>query len=306
MNMDDLYRNQLFLGLTLLQLILGTAAALSGLYLVMFYVSRRDQELRRHWRILASALNAFTIGLGWTCFLFALSTIGYELTSTINHPPLEALQTFGNLIVLQVASIFISFSAYWYALRYRSAMRGRVRAAYSSICRKLGLSRIAAVREWVPFQTPLEQYPELGDIPIYHSKKIHDYIIISQYGVYLVVLANLWVLTLMDVRLPLVALMTWAFFFIIDDWAIIADYSRAIGGRTFSSHRLRVTLLNLVLVVALLLTTLEAYGWLGRFVSFILVAIFLGWRYAWGRTAKEREEDVPQEERIIDLASPRK
>src|SRR5215204_5031395 len=90
LNMDDLYGNQLFLGLTLLQLILGTAAVLSGLYLVIFYVGKRDEELRRHWRILASALNAFTIGLGLTCFMFALSTIVYELTTTINHPPLEA------------------------------------------------------------------------------------------------------------------------------------------------------------------------------------------------------------------------
>jgi hypothetical protein len=117
-----------------------------------------------------------------------------------------------------------------------------------------------------------------------------------------VVLANLWVLTLMDVRLPLVALMTWAFFFIVDDWAIIADYSRALGGRTFGSHRLRVNLMNLVLAAALLLTTFEAYGWPGRVISSVLLAIFLVWRYAWGRTAKEREGGKPESERIIDLA----
>jgi hypothetical protein len=62
----------------------------------------------------------------------------------------------------------------------------------------------------------------------------------------------------------------------------------------------------MILAAALLPTTFEAYGWLGRLVSIVLLVTFLVWRYAWGRTAKEREEDVPQEERIIDLASPRK
>jgi multisubunit Na+/H+ antiporter MnhC subunit len=157
MKMDDLYGNQLFFGHTLLQLIIGTAVILSAFYLVMYYVRNRDRDLPRGSRILASALNTLTIGLGLTCFMFALSTIGYELTTTIDHPPLEALRSFGNLIVLQIASIFISFSGYWYSLRYRSRMRELVRAPYRSVCRKLGLSRIGAVHRWVPFRTPLEQ-----------------------------------------------------------------------------------------------------------------------------------------------------
>ncbi len=95
------------------------------------------------------------------------------------------------------------------------------------------------------------------------------------------VLTNLWVLTILPLpREPiLVALLSWALFFIFDDWIIITGYARSLKGRIFPSHAARVHLFNLVLTVPLLVLIFQTLSWAGATISGLFIFIFLFWRY---------------------------
>lgn len=130
--------------------------------------------------------------------------------------------------------------------------------------------------------------PPLDDKISYRNIEI---IVLSQYGILLVALANLWWLQIVEgvsragetAEIPIV-LLNWGFFFIVDDVAIIDNYFRATKGRMLVVDAGRLALLNLVLVLALGYTLWmkydrNEYSLLGLLASFLPLVLFLFWRY---------------------------
>jgi len=70
---------------------------------------------------------------------------------------------------------------------------------------------------------------------------------VSQYALYVMVLANLWFLTINGVATWQVLILNWALFFILDDWALINDYRYATKGRITVWANRRVWGCNLLL-----------------------------------------------------------
>jgi len=72
---------------------------------------------------------------------------------------------------------------------------------------------------------------------------------VSQYAVYVMVLANLWFLTINGIATWQVVILNWALFFILDDWAVINDYRYATKGRITVWANRRVWGFNLLLSI---------------------------------------------------------
>jgi hypothetical protein len=101
----------------------------------------------------------------------------------------------------------------------------------------------------------------------------------SQYGVYLIVLANLWVFSIREMQSTLVVFLNWAYFFIIDDWAIVTEYPRTLKGRTLPAHNWRIHGFNALVIGLLLIMIVQTFTWIGITLSITLIAQFLFWRY---------------------------
>jgi hypothetical protein len=211
-----------------------------------------------------------------------------EWATLVSQRTLPNTSEVGDVAILQLASILVIFSAFWYSFPYRSQARRAIREFCRLVFQLPLLNRIDVARNWVPFSTPIEQYPDLDDLPPRLEKHLQDSLILSQFGVYLVVLANLWALAFMGVGVTMVTFITAVFFFVMDDWVIISDYSRALKGRMFASHNLRITATNLVLTAALLFTIVQTYNWFGSIVSIVPLTVFLFWRYRLAHRVQDR------------------
>lgn len=105
-----------------------------------------------------------------------------------------------------------------------------------------------------------------------------------QFSLYLVALAALWVCAIAAVQTLLAALASWALLFIVDDWAVIADYCHRFDSLPMTAHSVKVLCINLVLLVAVPIALYQAQPgliWgaitLSMIVSGLLVVMFL-WR----------------------------
>ena len=157
------------------------------------------------------------------------------------------------------------------------------------------VNQIRFLHGWEPFPSPSEQFPELSELPRFQHYRIQKYNSVSQYGLFLVVLANLWFLTLHQAETVQIALMSWAFFFIIDDWAIIRDYSYALKGRVFGAHKLRIHVFNVLLIAVLVVTVLQEYTLVGAALSILPITVFVSWRYYWANRARTTEQAEPEQ-----------
>ena len=78
-----------------------------------------------------------------------------------------------------------------------------------------------------------------------------DHMLFSQYGIYVYSITGLWIFSIMGRDNTAMAVLGWALFFIVDDWAIIYGYVRIFKGRILLSHRLRLVVFNLFISILL-------------------------------------------------------
>jgi hypothetical protein len=105
-----------------------------------------------------------------------------------------------------------------------------------------------------------------------------------QFSFYLVALAALWACSIAGVHTLLAALASWALLFIVDDWAVIADYCQRFDSLPMKTHSVKVLCINLVLLIAVpvalypaQLGVIWAAITLAMIVSGLFVVMFL-WR----------------------------
>jgi hypothetical protein len=134
------------------------------------------------------------------------------------------------------------------------------------------------------FDRASNKYPELDGFDEKVGNVDQDYIYLSQWGLYAMVLANLWVLTILPQESTLVAVLiavlSFGLFFIFDDWTVTTEYARNLKGRILPWHDFRVHFFNVVLIGPLLALIFLEFSWAGAIISTIIICIFLFWRYA--------------------------
>lgn len=122
-----------------------------------------------------------------------------------------------------------------------------------------------------------------GDIVIFggsgvsdRDRKIRD---LAQSGIFIAVLFTLWILSAHEVRTTLTAIMAYVFAFFSDDWVIIADYSKELKGRILWSHRMRIRVANILLLVPLAVVATQEFGLWGLIVFYLAMGVLLAQRY---------------------------
>lgn len=223
-------------------------------------------------------LPAGVVGLALFCLVFSISNpLLYEgslITYFREQPGL-------GILGLHIASLLVSYKAFEYSFRFFFPQGfAQVKQFFAWLVNLF----IGLVTTWRPGQDD----PELDNLSQRQSETQQDLISLCQYGVYAIVLTNLWLVSIYYdsesgdlgwyVTL-MVILMNWAFFFIIDDWAIIADYSRRLKGRMMLWDIVRVHGFNLLLSVPLFAVTLLVLPSASAWISLPLLVIFLFWRY---------------------------
>jgi hypothetical protein len=147
------------------------------------------------------------------------------------------------------------------------------------------------------FDRASEKYPALKRLRQDVRDEDQDLINLSQWGLYALVLTDLWALTILplppeeSILVPLstfwfqvkvsflVALLGWLLFFVFDDWTIIAGYARSLKGRIFPWHAVRIHFFNAGLIFFLLILIFQQFSLAGAIVSFAVIVIFSFWRY---------------------------
>ena len=71
--------------------------------------------------------------------------------------------------------------------------------------------------------------------------------ILAQYGIYLAAVCILWWSVVSGVRGTYIAVLSWALFFVVDDWQLLKTY--ILSGDIAPFHRLRITAFNILLAV---------------------------------------------------------
>jgi hypothetical protein len=118
---------------------------------------------------------------------------------------------------------------------------------------------------------PVHKFHSSADAPY------RDWEILAQDGIYLVVITSLWLFVVTNVKSLTIAILSWALFFVVDDWAIIAD-NKEIGREPEKKHSRRITFFNLLLVVLTSYALFSAYHRILAGVASALMVLFLIWK----------------------------
>lgn len=133
------------------------------------------------------------------------------------------------------------------------------------------------------------KFQELSNLSIHISGEDLNYIIIGQYGFYLLIIIMLWISSILDCSNTLLLIINWALFFIIDDWAIISRYAIETNGRIFSTHRIRINIFNIALLLLSSFYTLQMFGGIWMFVFLGIVGLIFSFRYGMDEPEKDKK-----------------
>jgi hypothetical protein len=87
---------------------------------------------------------------------------------------------------------------------------------------------------------------EVQGLPERIPFRAFEKMICIQYLIYIGSISALWVFSYLGIANSPTKLLSWAFFFIADDWVIVSDYAKVFKGRMLLKHRLRLTLFKLL------------------------------------------------------------
>jgi hypothetical protein len=145
------------------------------------------------------------------------------------------------------------------------------------------------------------KYPELSDLDEVLADEDQDIVNLSQWGLYAMVLTDLWVLTILPQgESILVAGLSFLLFFIFDDWTITTQYARTLKGRILPWHVVRIFGVNLVLIGLLLYAVFQQFPLAYALTSVTVIVILLFWRYGYKWVVRQ-----PWWERVFSLRPPR-
>jgi hypothetical protein len=236
------------------------------------------------------ALYAIITGLVVFCAAFTILNLGlqYEQLAPTLIPAFIERELSNGVFALRITSLFICYRslAYiaqliWvYALHYHDSVEDKRRRRFFD----------RASTEYPELDRALSQ-EESGNV----RDEDQDLINLSQWGLYAMVLTDLWALRILplppeeSILVPpfwfqvevslLVALLGWALFFVFDDWAIITQYARSLKGRIFPGHARRIDFFNAVLIGPLLILIFQQFSFAFAIISFAVIVIFGFWRY---------------------------
>jgi hypothetical protein len=246
-----------------------------------------------------AAFGTLYTSITWAVVFCAAFTIlnpwlQYEELAPTLIPAFIERELGNGVFALRIASLFICYRSLgyvaqliWvYALHYHENDQDKRRRRF--------------------FDQASEKYPALKWLRQDVRDEDQDLINLSQWGLYAMVLTDLWVLTILPQGLPrgqsiLVALLSFGLFFIFDDWTIISEYARTLRGRILPWHAIRIFSFNLVLIGLLLYVVFQQFSWAGTITSVVVIGILLFWRYGYKRAVAQ-----PWWEYVFSLRPPRR
>jgi len=101
----------------------------------------------------------------------------------------------------------------------------------------------------------------------FRNRLAHLFLNILQYGIFQLGIIILWVSNLFGESTIYTAGLAWLIFYFVDDWRIIFTYSMSLKGRILKSHRRKILVINIVIV---LLGGVNAY-----FVNWIALCVYI-------------------------------
>lgn len=122
-------------------------------------------------------------------------------------------------------------------------------------------------------------YKDLDDLSEVFDRETRNWVVISQSGIYLAVITCLWGITIAEVETTTILVLNWAFFFVVDDWIIIATQMEALKGRILAVHRIRIAVFNAILVGLLGYVLFTEFGWVFASGVSVVLLLLLFWRY---------------------------
>lgn len=121
----------------------------------------------------------------------------------------------------------------------------------------------------------IANYPDIGDISPLIDNTGMSIIILSQNLIYGSVTLLLWIFTFLPKSFLEIRLVTWALFFIIDDWDLISDNLVALKGRILRLHKLRIIFFNCLLLIFTAFTCFRELDTLIFSASITLILLIL-------------------------------
>ncbi|NES07180.1 MAG: hypothetical protein F6K22_32915 [Okeania sp. SIO2F4] len=138
----------------------------------------------------------------------------------------------------------------------------------------LGMKTISALLDFVYQKSNIKTgYPELDNLSVNHPTSKVTAFVLGQLFIYQLATFSLWLSNLFLGFLLETKLISWALFFVVDDWAIISDYYKALKGRFFTSHLIRITFFNFLFCVVLPITFYKYFNWWTGLITFASIAI---------------------------------
>lgn len=103
------------------------------------------------------------------------------------------------------------------------------------------------------------------------NAEIYNHMLFTQYGIYIYSITALWYVTLHDMVNSVTISLSWALFFIADDWVIISGYLESFKGKILPAHLYRLTGFNIFISILMfnLLSDIMTFPW--AFTGFVLM-----------------------------------
>ena len=99
-----------------------------------------------------------------------------------------------------------------------------------------------------------------------------SFFILCQILIYQTAVFSLWLFNIFLMPFLETKVVTWALFFVIDDWAIIADYFQVLKGRIMASHLFRLVLFNTLFSIVLPIAFMRHINWWSALILFAFLA----------------------------------
>jgi len=195
-------------------------------------------------------LLAFILGVGLFISLFSLTNFVYNIYSFSDFNLWYQEESKIGLIIIRVSSFVVFY--------------GLIKYVFNHVFNKAMVfdSGFRIIKyEIKQFQIGTISYNSLSSIYF------------SQMGFYIMALCILFYSFRVDHHSISVSLLNWALFFIIDDWAIIYNYTYRIGA-TIGFDKIKIGFFNLILMFLSITSLLElGKGWF--IVTYIIILLFL-------------------------------
>ncbi len=125
------------------------------------------------------------------------------------------------------------------------------------------------------------QHKDLADLPELFDNGDTEKITLSQFSIYLVALFVLWNCVHSSIENIYTTSLSFALFFVVDDWIILSHYLEALKGRILQRHIIRIAVLNGIIILAISIILIRYFHLFFAGSLILLIAILSSIHYAW-------------------------